>query len=481
MRTIKVNNSITILKGVRIKVGPPLSNNGAEMSLLTPERRVSGTILLQRRYSRVLDAPVVHHTARGPAVRVDEAVDSTEGAGTQEGGSHGRVLSPEARRFGNLLAQGTVAGVVFAGVMFNLIGYSGLLSLFHLFGFALTYSGMFVVCCGLFVWWRRSQCPSHCDLGPTRTLTLYVLCTVLDMAALLLTRHPAIVALTMFPSQMAYFLLLGTSLLVVVALVAQRGGLGAVFARDSLVFVALVVVLHFSTSCLFHQVLPAVLLPQLVYVSVLAGLTLCETNQQFGFLSLSKLRQQLQQQQLTRDRLSVSSVNNFKYAITPGRKFSVTTNVSVDGDSSQSLRPGRHSVSSTGSTVSFKLNLTMCACNFKYAATYYHRCVCVCMMYVCMHVCVQVCVREYVCVCVHDVCMYASMCMYVCVCVCVQVCAYLCACLDVHVHVLMCMCMSLHWYLNYSPVHDTFYRIVSLTPSTHAHTACSLALTVPPG
>nr|BAA34309.1 EFPDE3 [Ephydatia fluviatilis] len=168
------------------------------------------------------------------------------------------------------------------------------------------------------------------------------------MAALLFTRHPAIVALTIFPSQVAYLLLLGTSLLVVVTLVAQRGGLGAVFARESLTFVALVEVLHFSTTGLFHRVLPAILLPQLVYVSVVAGLTLCETNRQFGFLSLNKLRQQLLQEQPARDRLSVNSVN-FKYAATPGRKISVASG-SADGESSmQSLRPGRHSVSSTGS------------------------------------------------------------------------------------------------------------------------------------
>ena len=322
------------------------------MSLLTPERRVSGTILQQRRYSRVLDAPVVQHTSRGPTVRVDNTISSTESGVTHDKGVHGRTLSPEALRFGNLVAQATVVVLVSTGMLFNLVGYSGLLSLFHLFGFVLLYTAVFAISCGLFIWWRRTQNQANCDLGVKRTLALYGLCTLLDLVALLITRHTGFAPAQYLAGQATYFLLLASSLLVAVSQVGRRGGgIGAVFARESITFVGLAVTLNFSANCLFDRVLPSVLLPQLVYVSALAGLTLCQTDKQFGLLSFGRPAP-LQALHPSRDRSSVSSARYLSN--TPGRKISVASG-SLDGDSStQSLRPGRHSISSTGSMVSIR-------------------------------------------------------------------------------------------------------------------------------
>ena len=65
-------------------------------------------------------------------------------------------------------------------------------------------------------------------------------------------------------------------------------------------------------------------------------------------------------------------------------------------------------------------------------------CACVhACMYVCMHVCMYVCM--YVCVCLHVLCMYVSLCMYVCVCACKHVCMYVC----MYVCAFVCVCVIL--------------------------------------
>lgn len=257
------------------------------MTTLTPERRPStGSVTFQRRYSRAYEQPIVHHTSKGPTVRVDEDTHSESSLSASD--STGKVLNPEGRRLESLLAKCGVGGLTLLGVIASLFGQAPLLALSQIFGFVLVLLATFFACCGLYLWWGVRH-HEHVQLDVKKVLILYGICTSSDILAQLLTTITQLPIPESVPLDVGCFIFFGTLLLIQFAVLAHRNGLNGMFSHEANVFVGMTLLLNFSAKCTFGQILPALVLPQLVFMSALMGLTLTLLRDKLPRPSLSVL------------------------------------------------------------------------------------------------------------------------------------------------------------------------------------------------
>ena len=246
----------------------------------TPERRnsagsIGGTNLVfgsQRRYSRAYDQPIVQQTTKGPIVRV-ESEDTHSEASAMTSASDGQILNPEASKFGNYLAQGCLGLFVLVGVLVGVGGRNFLVGASQLFGFVFLFLCAFVVCSGLYLWWGAWNKDSI-NLSVKKVIVIYSICTTSDLIGRLITMYAAIPAADSLPFNTSYYIFLATLLFTTFALFAHRDGLNGMFSQEACLFVGLACVLNFTSWCLFGDVVPGLVLPQLVYTSILMGLTL---------------------------------------------------------------------------------------------------------------------------------------------------------------------------------------------------------------
>lgn len=258
----------------------------------TPERRNSvgnaGLVFgSQRRYSRVYDQPIVQHTSKGPVVRV-ESEDNQSEASAATNTSDGQILNPEASKFSNYVAEGGLGLFILVGLLVGLGGRDFLVGASQLFGFMFLFLLAFVVCSGLYLWWGAWNKDSI-NLNVKKVLVIYSICTFSDLVGRLITTYAAIPAADSLPFNTSYYIFLATLLFANFALFAHRDGLNGMFSQEAVLFVALSCVLNFTSWCLFGDVVPGVVLPQLVYTGVLMGLTLSLVGYRFPHLSLSAI------------------------------------------------------------------------------------------------------------------------------------------------------------------------------------------------
>ena len=378
--------------------------SGTSTTSRTPERRSSIENICfrnQRRYSKAYDQPLVEHTAKGPLVRVEtvneEDAASSSQATSPAAGHGGMTLNPEGSRMGVRMAKGGVTAVALVGIGTALLGRAPLMAASQLFGFIFMFLATFSVCSGLFLWWG-SWGRDHVHLGVRKVLGLYAMCCVSDAFVCLVISYTELripIAETLLLDHAGYFLLLTAILFLGFALFAHRDGLNAMFSQEVYLFVGTVMVLNFSATCIFNQLLPSLLLSQFVYVSLLFGLTLSLLGDRYPQLSLGFLYQLLRQydpKMLTKSgrRLSASSLaSTNSSALMKRMSYSSVSSMAT----MSSLQP----------SVSWKSSVCVCVCVYVSVC----ECVCVCV-YECICVCVRVCVCECMCVCV---------CAYVCVCV----------------------------------------------------------------
>ena len=304
------------------------------MASLTPERTPStGSVVVQRRFSRILQAPVVQSTPGGPAIHVEG--DETADPGGTAKDSSGRILNPEAMTFGALVAKTIAASLAALAFAAFLGGEAFLLAASQLFGFALLLVVTFTACTGLYLWWGAAYHHAT-NLTVRRVLMVYLACSCSDIAARWITAYAQFPNVGRLPTiDAGYFVVLTTLLFTSFSLVAHRGGLNAAFSQESSVFVGLTLLLNVVATALFAPSLSVLYPPQLVYVSTLLGLTLSLLGDRFPRFSPSSVYWLLTH----RDRLRHSSLR-------PGGG-----RVSI-GSSTQSSKPPRTPLSSVSSLTS---------------------------------------------------------------------------------------------------------------------------------
>ena len=257
----------------------------------TPERRNSagniGGLLFgtQRRYSRAYDQPIVQQTSKGPIVRV-ESEDNQSEASAMTSTSDGQILNPEATNLSNYLAQACLCLFIVVGALVGVGGRELLVGASQVFGFMFLFLCSFVVCSGLYLWWGAWN-KDTINLNVKKVLVVYTICTTSDLLSRLVTTYAAIPAADSLPFNTSYYIFLATLLFANFALFAHRDGLNGMFSQEACLFVALSCILNFTSWCLFGDIVPTFLLPQLVYVSVMMGLTLSLVGHRFPHLSLS--------------------------------------------------------------------------------------------------------------------------------------------------------------------------------------------------
>jgi hypothetical protein len=241
----------------------------------------NGIIAQSRRLSRAYDQPIVHHTSRGTVVRQD--IDR----GTPESGASG--VAESLARFeavGGAMAKGTLVSLMAFGALVSLIGRASLEPVSQMFGFMLMLFVTFLACTWSFFWWGGTG-GSKVGLTAKKVLQIYLLCISSDILARTISVFTAIPATSNIPEDASYYMSLSTLLLFVFSLIIHEDGLNASFSRETVIFVVFTMVLNFSSTCLFRDILPHFLLPHLVYVGVLLGLSLSLVRNRFPKLSLS--------------------------------------------------------------------------------------------------------------------------------------------------------------------------------------------------
>lgn len=260
----------------------------------TPERRNSaGNNIMglvfgsQRRYSRAYDQPIVQQTSKGPIVRVESEDNQSEASsGMISGHGDGQVLNPEATNLGNYLAQACLFVFIVVGALVGVGGRELLVGASQVFGFMFLFLCSFVVCSGLFLWWGTWN-KDAINLNVKKVMVVYTICTTSDLLGRLITMYAAIPAADSLPFNTSYYIFLATLLFANFALFAHRDGLNGMFSTEACLFVALSCILNFTSWCLFGDIVPTLLLPQLVYTSLLMGLTLSLVGDRFPHVSLS--------------------------------------------------------------------------------------------------------------------------------------------------------------------------------------------------
>lgn len=258
----------------------------------TPERRNSAGNIVglvfgsQRRYSRAYDQPIVQQTSKGPIVRVESEDNQSEVSGMTSTTIDGQVLNPEATNIGHYLAQACLCLFIVVGVLVGVGGRELLVGASQVFGFMFLFLCSFIVCSGLFLWWGAWN-KNSIDLNVKKIMVVYTICTTSDLLGRLITMYAAIPAADSLPFNTSYYIFLATLLFANFALFAHRDGLNGMFSQEACLFVALSCILNFTSWCLFGDVVPTLLLPQLVYISILMGLTLSLVGDRFPHVSLS--------------------------------------------------------------------------------------------------------------------------------------------------------------------------------------------------
>lgn len=243
-------------------------------------------LIFQRRLSRAYDQPIVEqHTTKGTVVRgVD--MDKRQGSPDHPNTDESSYSSFEA--LGGLLAKVTLGSMAAVGVTVGLLGKASLDVISLLFGLMVLMGLSFLACTATFYWWASINI-TKVGLTVEKVIHIYLICVLSDLLACLVSIFTAVPPTSGIPADTGYFIILATLLFFTFSLLVHKDGLNAMFAQETAIFVGGIMALSFSSSCLFRDVLPLYLLPQLVYVGALLGLSVALAGYKFPKLSPSRI------------------------------------------------------------------------------------------------------------------------------------------------------------------------------------------------
>lgn len=246
----------------------------------------NGVTQNSRRVSRAYEQPVVQHAPSGGGRGMVVYPESEKSA---QDPSQSASLDSLGRRFdalGGLLAKVALGCLTLAGALVSLAGKASLEAASQLFGFMLLFVLTFAACTGAFYWWGGSS-KRKVTLTVNKVIHIYLLCISAEILARIIAFFTAVPASSGVPTDIGYFLSLATLLLFVFSVFVHKDGLNAMFSQESVLFVACTLALNFSSTCLFSDVLPRLVLPQMVYAALLLGLSMYLTGYKFPRVSPS--------------------------------------------------------------------------------------------------------------------------------------------------------------------------------------------------
>lgn len=246
-------------------------------------------IIFNRRLSRAYDQPIVQHTNKGAVVRPDADRSSPEPCS-----SSADPLACRLQALGGIVAKGTLGSLTIVGALVSLLGRASLEPVSQLFGFMVMLFLSFLACTGTFYWWGSTG-GSKVDLTVKKVFHVYTLCVSSDILARLIGIFTALPPTSSIPVDTSYFIILATMILFIFSLFIHKEGLNAMFTQETVLFVVCNMVLNFSTTCLFSDILPQYILPHMVYVGMLLGLSLSLVGYHFPKFSLSRIYRALNQ------------------------------------------------------------------------------------------------------------------------------------------------------------------------------------------
>lgn len=292
--------------------------------MATPTHDQNGLVFQNRRVSRAYDQPVVQHTNKGMVVHQD--LDSSK-----PDPSGGSIVGNRFEALGGMLAKGALGSLTVAGAMVSVTGKASLEFASQLFGFMLLLVLTFVVCAGTFYWWGGTS-RGQVNLTVKKVLSIYFLCVSSDVLARLISVFTAIPSTSHIPADTSYFISLAALLLFIISLLVHKEGLNAMFSRESIFFVVCTIVLNFSSTCLFQDVLPRFILPQMVYVGALLGLSVSLAGYHFPRISPSGIYWMFNQNSPARPIVPGVSMDT---SLPQSRRDSVSSAVSTKGRASR--------------------------------------------------------------------------------------------------------------------------------------------------
>lgn len=248
--------------------------------MATPE---PNGLISRRRFSRAYDQPTIEDTGKGNmVVTVDGETSNATPSNPSDMMNHG------LESLGGILARVTLGVFTVIGVLVGILGKASLDGVTQLIGSMLMFVVTFMACIGTFYWWASSSRDSV-KLTIKKVLCIYCVCASSDFLARTINVFSKIPQSSAIPEDASYFVCLGTMLMFSFSLLFHKKGLNAMFSRETVMFVMASVVLNYSSSRLFSEVLPKIILPQMVHAGALMGLSLSFAGYSFPWISPSSL------------------------------------------------------------------------------------------------------------------------------------------------------------------------------------------------
>ena len=238
-------------------------------------------IVFQRRYSRAYDQPIVYNNNKGNLViRADLE------------GSNSSVTSYDAGKgleaVGTFMAKATLCVLTLVGLSVGVLGRASLEVASQFIGFMILFVFIFLACSGTFYWWGVT-CRTKIKFSVKSIVSVYGVCVASDMLAYTVYLFSRMPPSNTIPVDISYFVCFATVLLFSFTLLFHNNGLNAMFSRESVLFILCSVVFNYSSSRLFSEILPRVILPQMVHAGMLLGLSLALAGYRFPQISPSGL------------------------------------------------------------------------------------------------------------------------------------------------------------------------------------------------
>ena len=323
--------------------------------MATPTYDQNG-VIFQRRFSRAYEQPIVQSTSKGIVVRPSSQ------DGRDSSLSHtSSVENPKMEALGSMVAKGTLGLIAAVGILAGILDKASLQVISQLFGFMLMYVATFMACTGSFYWWGGISM-NKVKLTIKKIIIIYFICVSSDVVARMISAFTDIPPTSPVPADTSYFISFATLLLFIFSLLVHSEGVNAMFSQESVIFVTCTVVLNFTSICLFREVLPHLLLPQMVYVGVLLGLSLSLAGYTFPSMSLSGIYWMFHQSGRARAPVVVDNVSPSLPRISVDLHSHEQSRRS-SASSSMRQRASFSSISSITSAYPQVMNVSLCAYN----------------------------------------------------------------------------------------------------------------------
>lgn len=185
----------------------------------------------------------------------------------------GKLLDSDYSTLGTWLAGGAVAVLALLAASTLALGTWFLMEVSQLFGYVFVFVLTFLVSSGAYMWWFTWM-REPVSMDRRRVVQSYAVCCLSELAAAVGNLVVDLGPMESLPIDPSFYCIHAVSLLALFSGVVHEKGLAAIFSREVTSFVALTMVLHASTFCLFKSFLPELLYCQIPYVACFFALSL---------------------------------------------------------------------------------------------------------------------------------------------------------------------------------------------------------------